>query len=126
MKIAIIVRCETLGKCTGRGCLNAFFQRLDAFTDYPEDTQLLSFTHDGGELEKKIAKLKDLGVDVVHLSSCIRGKSDDYEKLAARLSQDFAVVGYTHGSFAGRTRQAICLKKGGAPAGEKNRGKKSA
>ncbi len=119
MKIAIIVRSETLDKCTGKGCLHAFFQRLDAFAPYAENAQLIGFTQDGGDLEKKIAKLKELGVDVVHLSSCIRGKSDDYEALAERLARDFAVVGYTHGKFDGRTRQAICLDKGGTLAGEK-------
>ncbi len=119
MKIAIIVRSETLDKCTGKGCLQAYFQRLDSFATYADDVQLIGFTQDGGDLEKKINKLKDLGVDVVHLSSCIRGKSDAYEALARRLSQDFAVVGYTHGKFNGRTRQAICLDKGGAQAGTK-------
>ena len=119
MKIAIIVRNETLDKCTGKGCLNAFFERLDAFAPYAENTRLVGFTQESGDLEKKIAKLKEQGVDVVHLSSCMRGKSADYEELAKRLSQDFAVVGYTHGAFDGRTRQAICLARGGSLAGEK-------
>ncbi len=118
-KIAIIVRSETLDKCTGKGCLQAFFQRLDAFAPYDEHTQLIGFTQDGGDLEKKIAKLKELGVGVVHLSSCMRGKGDNYEELAKRLSQDFAVVGYTHGKFDGRTRQAICLEKRAVPLSEK-------
>ncbi len=118
MKIAIIVRSETLDNCTGKGCLNAFFKKIDAFAPYDENTQLIGFTQDSGDLEKKIAKLKELGGEVVHLSSCIRGKSNDYEVLAERLSRDFAVVGYTHGKFDGRTRQAICLDKGGAVAGE--------
>ncbi len=118
MKIAIIVRSQTLDKCTGKGCLHAFFQRLDAFAAYAENVQLIGFTQDGGDLGKKITKLKELGVDVVHLSSCIRGKSEDYKTLAGRLAQDFAVVGYTHGKFAGRTRQAICLDKA-AQVGEK-------
>ena len=110
-KIAIIVRNETLHNCTGRGCLNAFFQKLDAFAGYDESTQLLSFTHESGDLEKKIATLKANGVDTVHLSSCLRGKSDRYEELAERLARDFDVIGYTHGSFEGRTRRAINLKK---------------
>lgn len=113
MKIAIIVRRKTLNKSTGKGCLHAFFQRLDAFAPYDEQTLLVGFIQAGGALEKKLAKLKDLGVDVVHLSSYLRGKSADYEALAERLSQEFAVVGYTHGKFNGRTRQAICLEKGG-------------
>ena len=111
VKIAIIVRTETLERCTGKGCLNAFFQRLDAFSAYDGQAQLVAFTHDGGELEQKLAKLKRLGVDVVHLSSCIRGKSPEYAALAKRLALDFAVVGYTHGRFQGRTREAICLQK---------------
>ena len=110
-KIAIIVRNETLHNCTGRGCLNAFFQRIDAFADYDNDVQLISFTHESGDLEKKIATLKKNGVEVIHLSSCLRGKSDRYEELADRLARDFDVVGYTHGSFEGRTRRAICLQK---------------
>lgn len=110
-KIAIIVRNETLHNCTGRGCLNAFFQRIDAFADYDNNVQLISFTHESGDLEKKIATLKKNGVEVIHLSSCLRGKSDRYEELADRLARDFAVVGYTHGSFEGRTRRAICQQK---------------
>lgn len=110
-KIAIIVRNETLNNCTGRGCLNTFFQKLDAFAVYDESTQLLSFTHESGDLEKKIATLKAYGVDTVHLSSCMRGKSGRYEEVAERLSRDFDVIGYTHGKLEGRTRQAIILKK---------------
>jgi predicted metal-binding protein len=110
-KIAIIVRNETLHNCTGHGCLNAFFQRLDAFVDYADNVQLLSFTYESGDLEKKIATMKRNGVDTVHLSSCLRGKSDRYEELAERLARDFDVIGYTHGSFEGRTRRAICLHK---------------
>lgn len=111
MKIAIIVRSETLDKCTAKGCLNAFFKRIDAFAPYAENARLVGFTQDSGDLEKKIAKLKESGVEVVHLSSCLRGKSADYAWLAKRLSLDFAVVGYTHGSFQGRTREAICLER---------------
>ncbi len=110
-KIAIIVRNETLHNCTGRGCLNAFFQKIDAFAGYDESTQLLSFTHESGDLEKKIATMQANGIDTVHLSSCLRGKSDRYEELAERLARDFDVIGYTHGNVEGRTRRAIILKK---------------
>ena len=111
VKVAIIVRRETLDKCTGKGCLRALFQRRDAFADYDGQAQLVAFTQDGGELEQKIAKLKQLEVDVVHLSSCLRGKSPDYAALAARLSQDFTVVGYTHGALKGPTREALNVQK---------------
>ena len=106
-----MVRKETLDNCTGKGCLNAFFQRVDAFAEYDGQAELVSFTHDGGDLQRKIDKLKQLGVEVIHLSSCLRGKSPDYAALAVRLAQDFAVVGYSHGTRAGRSRAAICLPK---------------
>jgi predicted metal-binding protein len=113
MKIAIIVREETMRRCTGSGCMNAFFQRLDSFARYADcnDVELVAFTHNGGDLEKKIATLKKKAVDVVHLSSCIRGKDSNYEALARRLSEDFAVVGYTHGGEGGSTGPAIILEK---------------
>lgn len=97
--------------CTGRGCLQAFFARQDAFAGYEPTAELISFTHDGGDITKKIEKLKELKVDRVHLASCIRGRSDNYEELAHRLAKDFVVVGYTHGQEQGRTRKALSLSR---------------
>jgi predicted metal-binding protein len=113
MKIAIIVNEDTMMRCTGGGCMNAFFQRIDSFARYADqkDVELVCFTHNGGELEKKIAVLRKKEVDVVHLSSCLRAKDENYEALAKRLSEDFAVVGYTHGEEVSDTRQAIILAK---------------
>lgn len=113
MKIAILVREETMKSCTGSGCMNAFFQKIDSFARYKDQSnvELVSFTHNGGDLEKKILTLKKKGVDVVHVSSCIRGKDINYESLAERLSEDFAVVGYTHGEEVGKTREAIMLER---------------
>lgn len=113
MKIAIIVREETMMRCTASGCINAFLQRIDSFARYAdrEDVELAAFTHNGGDIEKKIAALQKKGVDVVHLSSCIRGKDANYEQLAKRLSENFAVVGYTHGEEIGKTGPAIILPK---------------
>jgi predicted metal-binding protein len=115
MKIAIIVREETMMRCTGGGCLNAFYKQIDSFARYADrdDVELVAFTHNGGDIEKKIAALKKKKVEVVHLSSCVRGKDENYELLAQRLAEDFAVVGYTHGEEIGKTRQAIILEKGG-------------
>lgn len=98
MKIAIIVREETADVCTGKGCLDAFYKRKDAFEDYGQDVELIAFTHHGGDFEKKLNRLKENGVDVIHLSSCMRSKCPDYEALIERLQADFTVVGYTHGA----------------------------
>jgi len=113
MKIAIIVREETMAKCTGKGCLNAFFEKIDSFEGYPNDAQLIGFTNDAGDIDKKIDSLISEGVDTVHISTCIRGKNENYEEMVRRFAQFFDVVGYTHGSFEGRTRPAICMKKQG-------------
>lgn len=111
MKVAIITRKETMDKCTGKGCMRAFFNKEDAFEGYPADTELVAFTHDGGDLEHKISRLKEMDVDTVHLSTCMRGKSDRYEELAYQLSRDFEVKGYTHGGKDGKNRKSINLKK---------------
>lgn len=86
MKIAIIVREETMMRCTGGGCMNAFFQQIDSFARYTgrEDVELVAFTHNGGDIERKIATLIKKGVDVVHLSSCIRKKDPQYAWLAKK------------------------------------------
>ena len=114
MNIAIIVREETMLSCTGGGCLKAFVKKIDSFARYKDidDVELVAFTHNGGDIEKKIAALKKKRVEVVHLSSCIRSKDANYDLLAQRLAEDFAVVGYTHGDELGKTRRAIMLAKG--------------
>lgn len=109
MKIAIIVREETADRCIGKGCLDAFYQRKDAFEAYDSDTELIAFTHHGGDLEHKLERLKENGVDTVHLSTCMRAKCDEYETLAYELSKDFNVIGYTHGPKQGKTKDSICL-----------------
>lgn len=109
MKIAIIVREETLQTCTGKGCFKAFSQKKDSFEAYDETAEIIVFTHEGGNFEKKVQRMIDEGIDVVHLSTCMRGKSDQYERLAEELSKHFEVVGYTHGSREGKKNNTVCF-----------------
>ncbi len=111
MKIAILLNEETSYKCTGGGCLKAFFTKVDAFEEYPEDAELVGFFHIGGDLEKKLSRLKKRDVDTIHLSSCLRSKFEGYEELAERLSADFNIIGYTHGKEQGKTKRAVRYKK---------------
>ena len=111
MKIAILLNEDTSYRCTGKGCLKAFFNRTEAFADYPEDTELVGFFHIGGDLQRKIQRLIENEVDTVHLSSCLRSKYEGYEALARQLSRHFNVIGYTHGSEEGKSRKALRLKK---------------
>jgi predicted metal-binding protein len=112
MKVAILVREETMKRCTGRGCLNAFFQRKDAFERYDSKIELVAFSHADGDIDHKIETMIKNGVDVVHLSTCMRGKASNYKTLAKRLSEHFDVIGYTHGSKEGKGQDTIIIKKG--------------
>ncbi|HWR37888.1 MAG TPA: CGGC domain-containing protein [Patescibacteria group bacterium] len=114
MKVAILVREETLQRCTGKGCLAAFFQKKDAFARYEAeaDLELAAFTHAGGDLAHKIEMLRSNGVDVVHLSSCLRSRAANYEELVNFLGQHFDVVGYTHGGENGKEQQTVNMIKG--------------
>lgn len=115
MKIAILVREETMQRCTGKGCLTAFFNKKDAFARYEEEKELelIAFSHTGGDIDHKIETMIKNGVDVVHLSTCMRGKGETYETLATTLSKHFAVVGYTHGSAEGKVQSTITLNRVG-------------
>lgn len=111
MKIAIIVREKTMERCTTKGCMKAFNNREDAFGNYGENAELVSLMNDGGDFQYKVSKLVDLGVDTVHLSTCIRGKNENYMEMADMLSEHFNVVGYTHGNVEGKTRRAVFINK---------------
>ncbi|WP_371381273.1 CGGC domain-containing protein [Sporomusa aerivorans] len=111
MKIAILVREETMQRCTGKGCLNAFFQRKDAFKGYEDKTELITFSHAGGDIDHKIEMMIKNGVDTVHLSSCMRAKAANYEALAQKLAEHFNVVGYTHGAEEGKEQATVIIKK---------------
>jgi len=109
MKIAILVRAETADKCTGKGCLKAFFAKADGFEIYKDISivELCGFFHSGGNLDDKLNKMKDSGVQVIHVSTCMRGKYEGYAELVEKLSADFDVIGYSHGSAHGKTRDTV-------------------
>jgi predicted metal-binding protein len=113
IKIAILVRAETTEKCIGKGCLRSFFAKSESFARYRDhEVELCGFVHNGGDLEHKIKKMKAAGVEVVHLSTCMRGRDPRYTEIAARLAGDFTVIGYTHGSAAGKITATINVAKG--------------
>ncbi|WP_205747814.1 CGGC domain-containing protein [Desulforhopalus sp. IMCC35007] len=110
IKIAILVREETTHKCTGRGCLKSFNGKTESFARYQgTETELVGFFHSGGDLDYKLKTMKEAGVNVIHVSTCMRAKYDDYEGLVQRIGKDFDVIGYTHGSAEGKTRPTISV-----------------
>ena len=110
LKIAILVREETTVKCTGKGCLRCFFAKTEGFARYHDmDIELIGFFHSGGDLEYKLTKMKEAGVQVIHVSTCMRGKYEGYEELVEKIAKDFDVIGYTHGSENGKIRKTISV-----------------
>lgn len=110
LKIAILVREETTARCTGHGCLRSYFAKTESFSRYfGVDTQLIGFFHSGGDLDYKLAKMKEAGVQVIHVSTCMRGKFPGYVELVEKISKDFDVVGYTHGSEHGKTTKTVSI-----------------
>ncbi|WFA10271.1 CGGC domain-containing protein [Tissierella sp. Yu-01] len=118
-KIGIYVCGNVSKRCTANGCLRAFNDREDSFSNYSEsDSKLVSFNNcngcDGDPMESlliKIEKFEKAGVDTIHLSSCIRGKCDHYQEFADELSKHFDVIGYTHGSAEGKKNNNINKKR---------------
>ncbi|MBW1635911.1 MAG: CGGC domain-containing protein [Deltaproteobacteria bacterium] len=105
LKIAILVRKETADRCTGKGCLRSFFSKTESFSRYRNiEIELIGFFHSGGDLDYKLAKMKEAGVQVIHVSTCMRAKHEGYEKLVKKIGKNFDVIGYTHGSRDGKTR----------------------
>lgn len=117
VKVAILVSKETKS-CQGNGCMRAFHQGTGAFERYGGNAELFEMAFDDGDLESRIALLQAHGVQAVHLSSCSRSNNCDYETIAHRLSEHFDVIGYTHGSFQGRTRESIVLERKSSAASE--------
>lgn len=110
MKIAILVREETSDKCTGKGCLRSFFSKTESFSRYCDtEIELIGFFHSGGDLDHKLAKMKEAGVQVIHVSTCMRAKYDGYEELIRKIGKDFDVIGYTHGSSDGKKVQTVSI-----------------
>lgn len=110
LKIAILVREETMTKCTGQGCLRSLFAKTESFARYQDmDVVLIGFFHSGGDLDYKLAKMKESGVQVIHVSTCMRGKYYGYEQLVEKIGKDFDVIGYTHGSVHGKTRKTVSV-----------------
>ena len=105
LKIAILVREETADKCTGKGCLRSFFSKTESFSRYSGmEIELIGFFHSGGDLDYKLLKMKEAGVEVIHVSTCMRAKFEGYEELVKKIGKDFDVIGYTHGSKDGKKR----------------------
>ncbi len=92
MKKIAILRClKTSASCAGAKCLRVMYDREKNFAQYGEEELRLMamWTCNGCEgsmlenqegIAKKINRMKELQLDVLHLSSCTRKKDASGEK----------------------------------------------
>lgn len=105
-KVAI-VRCDIVSEtCPGVGCMNAWNRRKVHFEQYGTEAELIGVFTCGGcsgrRVYRLVKKLKDYGLDVVHLSSCML-MDGDYPRCPFKqiikegiLGQGVKVVEGTH------------------------------
>lgn len=53
--------------------------------------------------------MKEAGVQVIHVSTCMRGKYHGYKELVEKIGKDFDVIGYSHGSEHGKTTTTVSV-----------------
>lgn len=118
-KVTIFICGEVANKCSANGCLKSFNNRTESFEKYKEEgAALVSFNTCPGcnqqpieNLKEKIEKFKKSQTDVVHISTCIRGRCPNYEEFADMIAAEgIDVVGYTHGSEAGKKSNTIWIE----------------
>lgn len=106
MKIAIGICKKLNGRCSSAGCFRAYNNKDKHFSDYKNiETELIAFfscdicEFDSTErLEKILTKLKNEGVDKVHLGHCaVKCKEDRFEEIKEVFeSLDINMVEGTH------------------------------
>jgi len=72
-----VVRCETVSEvCPGVACFKAFNGRKQNFKSYDQDAEIIGYFTCGGCPGRRVSRLVDSlkkhGLDVVHLSSCMK------------------------------------------------------
>jgi len=104
-KIGIINCYEVSKKCSSSGCFKALHDRTGSFERYAgEEVQIISFVHCNGCGEETVGqvlaradRMREVGVDVIHLSTCVKSRCPQYEAFLHALSGEFEIVGYSHG-----------------------------
>lgn len=100
MKIAIGMCGKTSGRCSTVGCFRAYNNKTKHFEVYKDiETELIAFFNcnlcfeDGEEKLKKVAvKLKENGVDKLHLGACsVKCKEDNLEEIK-KVFTDLGII----------------------------------
>lgn len=98
-----IIRCDEKAKtCPGSLCFKSIYDRSAAFEGY-DNIEIIGFDTCGGcgmgsteKLEKKVEGLRTRGAEVVHLSSCMRGKCPVFSKYLEATEKLITTKSGTH------------------------------
>ncbi len=87
-KYVVIIQCDVAhNRCSGFSCMKSFYERLNKFKRYGENTRYISFTCGGCSGKGVASKLENLNKNlrreegltredvVVHLASCMTNES---------------------------------------------------
>lgn len=121
-KVGIMV-CGNVSKtCPATGCFRAFNEKSEGFSWHGhDDLMMVAFnTCPGcdadplGNIRLKMERFQRVEADTIHISTCIRSRCEHYEEFARILSEEggFNVIGYTHGSEAGKKDNTIWIQDG--------------
>jgi len=102
-----VVRCETVSEvCPGVACFKAFNGRKQSFKNYDQDAEIIGYFSCGGcpgrRVSRLVDSLKKYGLDVVHLSSCMKLQGNyppcpHYDEIRKNIeSKGIKVVDGTH------------------------------
>ncbi|NLW91151.1 MAG: CGGC domain-containing protein [Syntrophomonadaceae bacterium] len=102
-----VVRCETVSEvCPGVACFKAFNHRKQSFKPYDQDAEIIGYFTCGGCPGRRVSRLVDSlkkhGLDVVHLSSCMKLSGNyppcpHYDEIRKNIeSKGIEVVDGTH------------------------------
>lgn len=98
-----IIRCnEKSQTCPGTLCFKAIREKTSAFEGY-SDIEIVGFDTCGGcgmgkpdKILRKVENLKTRGVEVIHLSTCMKGNCPAYAMNLDAVSKVIKVKGNTH------------------------------
>ncbi|WP_129596648.1 CGGC domain-containing protein [Anaerophilus nitritogenes] len=105
MKNIGIINCYNVSKrCSSSGCFKALYNETGSFERYKgEGARIISFVHCNGcgnqvvnQFLERAERMVQRGVDVIHLSTCVRSKCPWYDEVMKNLSEKYEIEGYSH------------------------------
>ena len=109
------------GKCATAGCIHAFNNNIDNFTEYAENgAELLGITHCSGcptalapeRITQNLSTLITMGMERLHISSCILGFCPFKNKYINAIKTKFPNLEISEGTHFLPPEEAKIFRKG--------------